>query len=233
MLTRAHGGRTPADITRQLADVKALVKRIDTIYDTCLGEQKRLGSLDAKAREGRTRFGYAVDALGVDASRARDEVRVARAMHALVAEDVKQVLARYTAAHKEILMWEGRSAFQEPYADLAGAYRAAAAAMDAWINTRDEERKALESVETHQRTLSDLEFQIRELRAALAAHEQSSEGELQACEGAILEYNRQAEQLETESLAVLRRLCEPLAKRPELKAEYATFMKDIAGEAAA
>jgi eukaryotic-like serine/threonine-protein kinase len=79
MLARAHGGRTPIEAARQLVEVKAIVKRIDTIYETCLGEQKRLGSLDGKAREGRTRFGYAVDALGVDASRARDEVRVARA----------------------------------------------------------------------------------------------------------------------------------------------------------
>ncbi len=233
MLTRVHGGRTPADVTRQLAAVKTIVKRIDTIYDTCLGEQKRLGSLDAKGREGRTRFGYAVDALGVDASRARDEVRVARAMHALTAEDVKQAQARYTAAHKEILMWEGRCAFQEPYEDLAGSYRAAAAAMDAWINTRDEERKTLEGVETHQRTLSDLEFQIRELRAALAAHEQSSEGELQACENAILQYNREAEQLDDEALTVIRGICEPLGKRPELKQELATLMKDLEGEAAA
>jgi eukaryotic-like serine/threonine-protein kinase len=233
MLTRVHGGRTPADVTRQLGDVKGIVKRIDTIYETCLGEQKRLGSLDGKAREGRTRFGYAVDALGVDASRARDEVRVARAMASLVAEDVKQVQARYAAAHKEILLWEGRSAFQEPYADLAGAYRAAAAAMDAWINTRDEERKALESVENHQRTLSDLEFQIRELRAALAAHEQSSEGELQASENAILEYNREAEALEEDALARVKRLCEPLGRRPELKQELASLLRDLEGEVAA
>ncbi len=233
MLARAHGGRPPAEVTQRLGDVKTLIKRIEAIYEICLGEQKRLGSLDGRARESRTRFGNAVDALGIDTSRARDEVRVARAMATLTADDVKQAQARYAAAHKEVLIWEGRSGFQEPYADLSAAYRAAAGAMDAWMLARDDERKALEGVENHQRTLSDLEFQIHELRAALAGHEQTSDGELQACESAILQYNRDAEALEDEALLIIRRLCEPLGKRPELKAELATLLKDLDGEAAA
>jgi serine/threonine-protein kinase len=233
MFQRAYLGRTPPEAARALADVKATVKRIEAIYETCLGEQKRLGQLDTKAREGRQRFGNAVDALGVDASRARDEVRVARAMASLAGEDVKIAAAKYLDAHREILIWEGRSGFQEPYKDLVEAYRLAATTMDAWLLVREDERRALEGVETHQRTLSDLEFQIRELRAALASHEQSSEGELAGCEEQILAYNREAEELEEEALEMLKRLCEPLRKRPELKADLATFVKDLEGEAAA
>ncbi len=233
MLAQAYGGRPPGDAIRGLTEVKAIIKRIEQVYETCLSEQKKLGSLDSKGREGRTRFGYAVDALGIDASKAREEVRVARAMAAFLGEECTASSARYIAAHKEILVWEGRSAFQEPYEDLSAAYRAAANAMDTWLSARDEERKALEACEVHQRTLSDLEFQIRELRAALASHEQSIEGELARCEQTIIGYNREAEQLEGDALTLLKRLCEPLRKRPELKQDLATLFKDLEGEAAA
>jgi serine/threonine-protein kinase len=232
MLPRAYAGRVPPDVTRAFNDVRGLVRRIDDIYETCLGEQKKLGQLDVRGRAGRQRFGFAVDALGIDASRARDEVRVARAMAALVGDECKQFAKRFARAHGEIMRWEGRSAFQEPYSELAQAYRSAAEIMDQWLVARDEERKALESCETHQRTLSDLEFQIRELRAALAAHEHQIEGELATVEGQILTYNREAEKLEEEAMAIVKRLCEPLRKRPELKAELATLFKDL-GEAAA
>jgi hypothetical protein len=104
--------------------------------------------------------------------------------------------------------------------------------MDHWLVARDEERKALESCEMHQRTLSDLEFQIRELRAALASHEHQIEGELAQLEGQILAFNRDAERLEEEAMAIVKRLCEPLRTRPELRAELATLFKDL-GEAAA
>jgi serine/threonine-protein kinase len=233
MLPRAYGGRVPQDVSRAFNEVRSLVRRIDEIYETCLGEQKTLGQLDVRGREGRQRFGFAVDALGVDASRARDEVRVARAMAALMGDECKQFAKRYAQTHEEVLRWEGRSAFQEPYADLVNAYRGAAEVMEEWLVARDEERKALESCEIHQRTLSDLEFQIRELRAALASHEHQIDGELAQVEGQILGFNREAEKLEDEAMAIVKRLCEPLRKRPELTAELATLFKDLEGEAAA
>jgi hypothetical protein len=148
-------------------------------------------------------------------------------------DECKQAARRYATLQKDILLWEGRSAGQEPYADLAEAYRATANAIDQWMIARDEEHKALEACEMHQRALSDLEFQIRELRAALASHEHHIEGELANVENAILACNREAEKLEDEALAIVKHLCEPLRKRPELKAELATLFKDIEGEAAA
>jgi hypothetical protein len=48
-----------------------------------------------------------------------------------------------------------------------------------------------------------------------------------------LSYNREAENLEERALHLMRHLCEPLRKRPELSADVATFVKDLEGEAAA
>ena len=44
-------------------------------------------------------------------------------------------------AHKEILMWEGRSAFEEPYKGLEEAYASAAEAVRAWLVVRKERAK--------------------------------------------------------------------------------------------
>ena len=182
-----------------------------------------------RGRDGRQRFGFAVDALGIDTSKAKDEVRAARAQAADLAERIKQAQTRFMAAHKEITYWEGRSGFREPYADLSKAYRAAADDVDAWLAIRKEEQKAALACETADRNVSDLEFQIRELRAALANHEQEIEAEQRKCEHQITDLGKLAETLETELMALTARFCEPLRRRPEL----GPLFKELEAEAAA
>jgi serine/threonine-protein kinase len=229
MLSRAFNGNAPSDLTRTLAEVKSHVRRITELRSTSMTQQRSLEQIEQRGRDGRQRFGFAVDALGIDSSKAKDEVRAARALAATLADKVAQAVAGFLVAHKEITFWEGRSGFREPYADLSKAYRHAADVMDGWLKIRKDEQKALAACEAHDRAVSDLEFQIRELRAALANHEQEIEAEQRKCEQLITEMGKQAEQLEGELLALTTKFCEPLRRRPEL----VPLFKELEAEAAA
>ncbi|MFO0673198.1 MAG: hypothetical protein U0235_26870 [Polyangiaceae bacterium] len=64
--------------------------------------------------------------------------------------------------------------------------------------------------------MSDLDFQIVELRAALAAHERTMESQETALGVEIEKAGRDAEAIERELTALSDRVCEPLRARAEL-----------------
>ena len=68
MLTSSRGAK-PA---RALGEMQELVTALSEARAAGEVEQRRLEEIDAGGREGRQRLGFAVDALGLDASRARD-----------------------------------------------------------------------------------------------------------------------------------------------------------------
>ena len=228
MLAKAYGSSIPKEQTHLLTEIRELVPRIVALRASSAEEQRALTMIEERGREGRQRFGFAVDALGVDTSRAKDEVRVAEQHTAAVKSRTSQAVARYMSAHKEIVSWEGRSAFQEPYADLAQAYRGAATAVDAWVKARDEERKAERLRETNERAASDLEYQIQALRTALAAHEKEVDAERHTCEKGIASLGKQIEKLEIELISLATKFCEPLRTRPELTPLFQELEADAA-----
>jgi len=216
MLSRAYGDRPPPDLTNLLETLTELAARVTRLRDQSMAEQQNLDRVDQRGRDGRHRFGLAVDNLGADAMRAREELRSARdavRMRELKVELVKEKLGKQ---HKEILFWEGRSAFQEPYTDLAKAYRDAAEIIDVWLEERRQERDAHKKVTEAESSVRDLEYQIAELRTALATHEGDIESERAASEQAVTDMTREADQLEEELLAMATTFCEPLRQRPEL-----------------
>jgi serine/threonine-protein kinase len=228
MLSRAFVGDAPTDLTRTLAEVKSHVRRVAELRSRSMTAQRSLEQIETRGRDGRQRFGFAVDALGVDASKAKAEARAARTKLAPLAERSKKMAAQFLLAHKEITYWEGRSGFVEPYADLVEAYRNAAGVVDDWLVAREEERRAMGACESYDRAVSDLEFQIGELRAALANHEQSIEAEQMQCERTISDAGKLADQLETELVTLTTKFCEPLRRRPELS----PLFKELEGIAA-
>jgi serine/threonine-protein kinase len=228
MLARAFKGNAPSEMSRTLAEVKSHVRRIAELRSRSMTAQRSLEQIEQRGRDGRQRFGFAVEALAVDASKAKDEARAAKAKLQPLEEKVKKAGAQFVLAHKELTYWEGRSGFLEPSKDLATAYREAANVVDDWILARDEERRGQAAGETYTQTVSDLEFQIAELRAALANHEQAIEDEQQKCEQAISDAGKLADQLETELAALTTKFCEPLRRRPELL----PLFKELEGVAA-
>jgi tRNA A-37 threonylcarbamoyl transferase component Bud32 len=209
-------GRTPAELERSLAQMQDLVAQLSEARDSSTREQRKLAGIEARGREGRQRFGFAVDALGLDASRARDELRAARIDFDRLAHQSKRAAATYTAALREVVTWEGRSGAEEPYVQLADGYRRCAEAVDVWIGARKAERSARATLDEKERTMADLDYQIAELRGALASHEHVIDREHEAANRRVLELNGRAEGVEAQLLESATRFCEPLRAQPEL-----------------
>ncbi|MCC6647537.1 MAG: protein kinase, partial [Polyangiaceae bacterium] len=229
MLQRAYGGAAPPELVGLLGEVRAHVQRITELRAGGLGEQRKLEQVEDKEREGRQRFGFAMDALGVDASHARQHARAAGEGMSALAAELEQGGASLQGCLREILSWEGRSGFQEPYAQLSEAYRRAADVNDRWLDARKRERQARAALEERERLVTDLEFQIHELRGAQSRFEQSIEAEKGAQAGRIVELGKQADTMEAELVALASRFCAPLRGRAEL----APFFKELEDPVAA
>jgi len=228
MLGRIYGRDAPAEQQRTLAELRKLVNQVGEVRSASAKEQRSLEEIDARGRDGRQRFGFAVDALGLDASKAKDDVRIVRSELDRASAETKAALAAYVASQRELMSWEGRSGMAEPYPQLASAHRGCATAVDAWIEVRKRERAARVTLEEKERAASDIEFQITALRNALASHEQGIDRDRDAAHKHAIELSADAERLEHQLLQLATRFCEPLRSRPELGSLFQQLESDAA-----
>jgi serine/threonine-protein kinase len=84
-------------------------------------------------------------------------------------------------------------------------------------------------VEEKERTVTDLDYQIAELRGALASQEQGIDRARDATQKRLVELNAGAERAEGQLVQLATRFCEPLRARPELS----PFFQQLESEAAA
>jgi serine/threonine-protein kinase len=230
MLSRAFGAkaRAPGELTELLDQVNRLVRQVATLRVKGFEAQQELEIIDTRGRDKRTMLGRAVDALGVDVSNAKEELGTAKDALDHAAADAGAARERFQAAHREVVYWEGRSGLAEPYQDLALAYRTVADAVDEWNAFHQEERKAHLACEGAERAATDLDFQLRELRAALQSHEHELDEARGKAQRTIETSVTEADRLETELLELTTRFCKPLRARPEL----APLFKELETEAA-
>jgi serine/threonine-protein kinase len=223
LFERMMGRFLPApesDLARTLELIKAHVSDVDALRNSAFVEQQRLEAVEHEGREGRLRLGRAMDALTTDVSRTREEARALRAQVAPLAEATKAFPPQMIALHKEVIKWEGRSGFAQPYPELAAGYRRLADLIDAWHETRRRELAAeVEAVKKEsekERVIADVDFQIRALRDSLANLDRSLEEQRRAGQQKIADLGRRAQQFEGELLHLATRFCAPLRARPEL-----------------
>ena len=231
MLSRAFGAkqRAPGELTGLLEEVNQLVRQVVSLRSESMDAQRTLEEIDLRGREKRAQLGFAVDQLGLDGSKAKEELRAAQASQKRGEDDCKSARERFELAHKEVVIWEGRSGFLEPWSDLAQAYRGVADAVDEWNAYRGEERRSQEASEAAERVANDLDFQIRELRSALAKAEEELDDEREKCRASIHRNGNEADMLESQLLDLTTRFCQPLRARPEL----APLFKELEIEAGA
>ncbi|MBI2391039.1 MAG: protein kinase [Deltaproteobacteria bacterium] len=230
MLQRAYPSGAPADQRSTLESVKKVVTEIASLRGSSVEDQRKLEGLEGRQREGRERFGRAVDALGVDASKAREVARAAREGVDPYTKAVSQARDLAQKTHGEILHWEGRCGFNAPYAELSDSYRKMADVVDHWLKTYDLEKQAVAWAEAKEQEVQDLDFQIQELRAQLGKFEQSLEQEHAQLEAKVSAAGKRAGELEEALLELATRFCAPLRTKPELAA---LFTELEAGSAAA
>ena len=231
MLSRAYGAkqRAPEELNSLLDEVNELVRRVVELRGEGMEAQHTLEEIDLRGRDRRAQLGHASDALGVDASKAKEDMRSAKDALGRAEAECKEARGRFEIAHKEVIIWEGRSGMLEPWSDLALAYRGVADAVDEWNAYRSEEKRAQESVEAAERIANDLDFQIRALREALQDAETKLDDEREKCRKRIEETGNEADRIESQLLELTTRFCQPLRARPEL----APLFKELETEAAA
>ena len=230
MLTTAFGpkAKAPPELNEILDQANEIVRKVVGMRMESYKHQEKIQNLDQKGREKRAQLGFAVDQLGVDASKVREEVRAARETLKRTEEETKAARGKFEAAHKEALFWEGRCGFSEPSADLAQAYRAIADAVDEWIALQAEARRTQEIVDQAERTANDLDFQLRELRNALTEHEKQLDVERAKIEEVVNAQAAEADRLEAELVELTTRFCRPLRGRADLAPLFKELELDVA-----
>ncbi len=229
MLALSFAHERPAGLSELLTEVKHLVREIGELRAKAITEQRALESIEARGREIRQRLGHAVDALGIDASKARDELKGALAGSAALTLDMDRPMEELKRAVGDAMRWEGRSAFVEPYPELAAAYRRCADIVDAWGTSKQRMKDAEARAATRRGEVEDLEFQIRELRAALAKNEEGLEREEGELRKNVSELGPRADELEALLLERATRFCTPLRSRRELLPLFQELESDAHG----
>ena len=169
-----------------------------------------------------------MDALGIDASRGRDAAKEAEQRVSELRKQFEAQRDTVVGIHRSVILWEGRSGFQEPYSELSQAYRDVAASMDAWVAIKEQLRQAEKFLADKRTEVDDLEFQVKSLRESMARHEETIEQERTKCESATSQAGKRADDLESELLELASAFCAPLRANPELRPLFQELEADAA-----
>jgi eukaryotic-like serine/threonine-protein kinase len=210
----------PAGATDQIKNaLAAIATRVETLAGLGKKAAYEHGTLQdvlGRAREGRERVAGQMAEINDNAMEVRRELHpllVAASRHG---EKATLFPAQAMEQHRELVRWEGRSAFTEPYRELADAYKGMADIIEKWWAVRSAQLACEKDAAEKREELRTFEEQLDELRSALKIHESNLAAEIEACELALAALGEEADKLETELLDASSRFCAPLRAKPEL-----------------
>lgn len=198
---------------------ETLCGKVDALND--LGQKAvfqcgTIGDIVARAHEGRERIAEQMDAINEQAKAIRAELRPLQIASERHGDKAVEFPDKALEAHKEVIRWEGRSAFREPYRELAEAYRTMAGLYDKWWGVRSAQLSCDSEASEKSEQLNTLDAQLDELREALRVHESNLSAELASCEQSLAELGQHADAIEPELLGLATRFSAPLRSKPEL-----------------
>lgn len=206
----------PSQTANALGTIRGRVADLEEVGKQATYHHEILSDVHGRAHEGRERIAEQMSALTEQANALRAELAPLTIAGERHGDSIRELVERARELHREIIRWEGRSGFVEPYAELAAAYRDMAEIVDRWASVRSAERSCQEQATTKQRSLDELEAELAELRSALRVLESNVAEELAASEQALAELGQRLDELEPELLELAARMTAPLRAKPEL-----------------
>jgi tRNA A-37 threonylcarbamoyl transferase component Bud32 len=213
MLGRAFpDGRGRQDLFQLLERVRVTVARMSELRQRSLREQMKLEAIRTQARDAQARFGRAMDTLGQDLSRVREELVRARQ----VRDEYTQVLARgggpFAQIHAKVV-----ASPAAPTAELAQLYRAGLEALESLGRAMHEHQRAVAWLEAKEREAPDLQLQIDTLRAQLAKLSQGAEDESAQVQQVVGGLGSEMAQIEQTLMADAGKLADELRTDPRMR----------------
>jgi len=207
---------SPADVARQAETLKGDSMRLSDLFTQSQNVARELAAIEEEGYRERFSIGQAMDARSSDASSLRAEARAARARVTPLGAKAKAFQPQVQAAHKDLIFWEGRSGFAEPYRELARAYKKLADLIDQWFVARHAELEAESLASDRERTLGDIDTQVKELRVKLAEVDDATEKRRRDHLERLSTMGQEADRLEVNLLHIASRFCGPMRSKPEL-----------------
>ncbi|MBI4704026.1 MAG: protein kinase [Deltaproteobacteria bacterium] len=220
MLALAFASGPPPQAREAMERIDGKLAALQEVGKKALYYYGTLGDAFVRAAQGRASLGGQMAELNAQAKAVRAELqplKVAGEKHAAAAAAFPPQLVE---AHRDLVGWEGRSGFCEPYRELGDAYRRMGELVDKWYAVRAAQLACDAEAAEKDRALAELDAQVAELREALRVHESNLGAELQEVERALGQCGREADAIEPELLDLATRFCAPLRARPELGAVF-------------
>ncbi|MDP3274001.1 MAG: protein kinase [Deltaproteobacteria bacterium] len=222
MMDRAYpGGRSKPELSSLLDRVRTAVTRMGEQRQRSLREQMKIEAIHTQSREAQGRFGRAMDTLGQDQSRVREEI--ARAKQ--VRDEYQHVLARggtpFAQIHSKVV-----SSPAAPTAELTQLYRAGLEALENLGRAMHEHQRAVAWLEAKEREVQDVNFQIEALRSQLAKLSQAAEDESGQVQQSVGQLGAEMAQIEQGLMADAVKLADDLRPVPVLHNLFAELEAD-------
>ncbi|MBW2457015.1 MAG: protein kinase [Deltaproteobacteria bacterium] len=209
-------GGAPDQTRNTLQMIQGRAEQLSEIAKKAKFEHGGMNDISVRATEGRKNISDQMDALNGEAGEIHEQLSPLTIAAARHGENAEPFPARAREQHREVLRWEGRSGFREPYQELVTAYNEMAEIIDKWWGVRSAQLTCHQQAEALEQKVSKLEVQVDELRSALGVHESNLTAEIEASEKALHDLGVEADRLEFELLDLASRYSAPLRAKPEL-----------------